>query len=679
MVYPELIINFPDIYQPTLILMKTIFIILSSLLICSSIRAEVRLPDIFTGNMVIQRDKPLQIWGWADPGERVKVIFNGQRVSTKAGKEGSWKVQLKPMPANANPQNLMVESKHNDVILKNVMIGDVWICSGQSNMVWPLRRLKAGEEESGEANYPALRMFTVSTEMALVPQDDLDGTGWKVAKGEVVMDFSAVAYYFGKHLLAEEGVPIGLVITAWGGTNIEAWTSMETLGKYDHIKKIYDGLDKAYDQNNTREEKSPARRLKMITAAVHKGDGLRLGWESVNTSTGDWDTITLPQARDNELFRDYDGAVWFRRSFDVPLPFRGKDLRFNMGNLYDHDMVWINGYLIGETYESKTARRYDISSDLLKPEGNEIVVRIFDYGNEGGFITDPYSMNFHPVEDSKGYQLLCGMWKHKKSYTLETSLNLPLDRPRSMANNSPSSLYNQMIHPLLNLSIKGAIWYQGEANASRANEYTSLFSDMILDWRKQWDQGDFPFLFVQLAAYDRPSEPTWPELREAQRKALELPNTGMAVTIDIGHPTNIHPENKWDVGKRLALAARKVAYGKDITFSGPILETAEPAGNKMRLTFSQVGNGLKVIGDYDYLMGFEVSADNEHFEFAKAEIIDEKTVIVWTDKVKQPAHVRYAWKNYPSEANLYNSADLPASPFRTGDWNWITEGKLYGN
>jgi sialate O-acetylesterase len=659
--------------------MRSIHLLVVALLIGHSAEAEVSLPGIFTGNMVIQRDQPVQIWGWADPGERVKVIFNEQRESTKTAKDGTWMITLKPMPANGNPQTLMVESRDNDIILKNVLIGDVWICSGQSNMVWYMHRLAAGEEESSQANYPSLRMFTVSNELALIPQDDLDGSGWKEARGEAVMDFSAVAYYFGKELLRETGVPIGLVTTAWGGTNIEAWTSMETLRNYEHIADIYEELDKSYDLNYTREERSRSRRLQMIRAAVHEGDGLRLGWESARTGTGDWDTITLPQDRDNELFREFDGAVWFRRSFDVPPPFLGKELRFNLGNLYGHDMVWINGYLLGETFESGGIRRYDAPANLMKPQDNKIVVRLFDYGGQGGFITDPYNLNFHPVEDSKGYQLLSGAWLHKRSYTLEEPLDLPPDRPRDMVNRSPSSLFNQMIHPLLDLSIRGTIWYQGEANASRAHEYASLFPDMIRDWRKHWDQGEFPFLFVQLAAYDRPSESTWPELREAQRKALELPSTGMAVTIDIGHPTNIHPENKWDVGKRLALAALKVAYGQDRTWSGPILEKAESEGGKMKLTFSQVGEGLQARGDYPYLMGFEVSADNEHFEFARAEITDERTVHVWSAKVPQPLHVRYAWKNYPAEANLINSEDLPASPFRTGEWKWITEGNHYGD
>jgi sialate O-acetylesterase len=291
--------------------MKTNLLLLLLLLLIGNITcwAEVKLPGIFTGNMVIQRDKPVQIWGWAEPGEKIKVSFNGQEERTRTAKDGTWSILLKPMQASANPKQLTVESEWTDIILKNVLIGDVWICSGQSNMVWPLRRLKTGEEESKAAKYRRLRMFTVTNEMAVVPQDDLEGTGWREAVGEVVMDFSAVAYYFGKQLLMETGVPIGLITTAWGGTNIEAWTSMETLRKYNHILKIYDGLDKEYDYNNTREEKSSAARLKMIKKAVYKGDGLRLGWESVKTSTGDWDTITLPQEMGNELFRDFNGAA----------------------------------------------------------------------------------------------------------------------------------------------------------------------------------------------------------------------------------------------------------------------------------------------------------------------------------------------------------------------------------
>jgi sialate O-acetylesterase len=662
-----------------MIKMNKLFIIPCLLYVSLTLQAEVRLPGIFTGNMVIQRNKPVKIWGWASPGEKVKVSFNGQDPSAKTGKDGTWMVMLEPMPANANPQPLLIESKQNDIILKNILIGDVWICSGQSNMVMQIRRLGAGEEESSQADYPALRMFTVTRELALLPEDDLDGTGWKIAEGEAIKDFSAVAYYFGKQLLLATDVPIGLITTAWGGTNIEAWTSMESLGNHDHIRRIYEGLDKSYDENTTREERSAETRLDLIKKAVYRGDGLRLGWEFPSTASEDWDTITLPQEQGNALFRDFDGAVWFRRVFDVPLPFRGKDLSINLGRLYDHDMVWVNGYLIGESFEPAVSRQYEIDAPMIHPAGNEIVVRLFDYGEEGGFITDPYSMNFHPVGDPKGYQLLCGSWKYRQSYAMDGALELPPERTGRMANSSPSSLFNQMIHPLLNLSITGAIWYQGESNASRAHEYASLFPEMILDWRKHWDQGDFPFLFVQLAAYDRPSEATWPELREAQRMALGLPHTGMAVTIDIGHPTNIHPENKWDVGKRLALAALKVAYGRDITYSGPILVKSEPDGDRIKLTFSQVGTGLKSKGEYPYLMGFEVSADNLHFEYARAEIVDERTVMVCSEKVKQPACVRYAWKNYPAEANLFNSEDLPASPFRTGEWQWITEGRHYGD
>lgn len=488
--------------------MKNALFILAFLLFAIPCKSEVKLPAIFTDNMVLQRDKPLKIWGWADKNEKITVQFNGQVQTTKAGKDGNWSIQFDAMPVMAQPLTMEVEGK-NKITLENLLIGDVWVCSGQSNMQWTLSGLQVGEYEAGTADYANMRMFTVSREMALSKQDDLNGSGWKVASGEELLDFSAVAFYFGKYLVEKTGIPIGLISTSWGGTNVEAWTSMETLHKYEHIATVYNELDKTIDYSKSATEEQ----------------------------------------------------------------------------------------------------------------------------------------------------------KEKRAHV----------------NRAPSSLFNQMIHPLLNLSITGAIWYQGESNAGRALAYASLFPDMILDWRKHWGEGEFPFLFVQLASFNRPETQTWPELREAQRNTLELPNTGMAVTTDIGHPTNIHPQNKWDVGKRLALPALHMVYEKEITYSGPVLESVDVGDGKLTLTFSQVGNGLKVMGDSDYLMGFEVSSDNRSFEFGMARIVDAHTIEVWSEKVKDPQYIRYAWQNYPAYANLMNSESLPASPFRTGSWEWITEGNRYGN
>ena len=658
--------------------MKNLIFLLALILFSVPGRSEIKLPAIFTDNMVIQRDMPIEIWGWADKNEKITVRFNGQVGSARAGKEGAWSIQLKPMSANTTPLSLEVIGK-NTIVMNNLLIGDVWICSGQSNMQWTLRSMEVGESESREAKFTDLRMFTVTREMALTTRDDLNGTGWKTADGEQVIDFSAVAYYFGKHLLKETEIPIGLISTSWGGTNVEAWTSMETLRKYDHIVTIYDGLDKTIDYSQTAVEKRREKKMEMIKEVAYEGTGLPNEWQKSGSSYETWDWTILPQEKENQLFDTFDGAIWFRKSFDLPTPFQDKDIQFNLGMLYDHGIVWVNGQKIGESFEPNRWRNYTAGAEYLKPHGNEIVVRLFDYANGGGIITDPLSMNFHPVDDAEISQLLCGEWQYKISYSLDTPLDLAVYSPKTVhVNGAPSSLFNQMIHPLLNLSITGAIWYQGESNAGRAFEYASLFPDMIKDWRMHWAQGDFPFLFVQLAAYERPATQTWPELREAQRGALNLQNTGMAVTTDIGHPTNIHPQNKWDVGKRLALPALNFVYKKDITYSGPVLEKAEVNQEKMKITFSLAGEGLKVTGDYGYLMGFEVSSDNIVFELAMGRILDARTVEVWSEKIRDPKYVRYAWRNYPVEANLFNSEDLPASPFRTGTWEWITKGNKYG-
>ncbi len=372
-------------------MMKNTLFLLALLLLANPCKSDVTLPAIFTSNMVLKRDMPLIIWGWADKNEKISIQLNGQIQSTRAEKDGTWRIQFNPISAVSQPISMEIKGK-NEIILDNLLIGDVWICSGQSNMYWPMKRLNVGLSEAKAADYPNLRMFTVTNEMALGKQDNLNGSGWMISTGKDIDNFSAVAYYFGKYLHIETGIPIGLISTSWGGTNVEAWTSMETLQKYDHIASVYENLDKTVDY-------------------------------SVNAS-----------------------------------------------------------------------------------------------------------------EEQK--------------------------KERTSVNQAPSSLFNQMIHPLLNLSISGAIWYQGESNANRALEYASLFPDMIQDWRMHWNQGDFPFLFVQLAAYNLQETQTWPALREALRKTLEFPNTDIDVTLDIVDPNNIHTQNQLDVGKRLTIKALKLTSDK---------------------------------------------------------------------------------------------------------------------
>lgn len=659
--------------------MKNLIFILTLILISLPCRSDVKLPAIFSDNMIIQRNMPIKIWGWAEKNERVSVILGEEELSTRAGKYGAWSIIFGPRDASFEPLNLEVNGK-NSILLRNILIGDVWICSGQSNMFWTMGRLVAGLPESDEASYPHMRMFTVEREMALTPRQDLAGTGWIEAEGRAILEFSAVAYYFGKELLTETGIPIGLISTSWGGTNVESWTSMSTLKKYPHITAVYEGLDKSVDNSISGTAKLRNDRIGILKEFVYEGIGLQEEWQKYNMSFVSWDWIRIPQKLDNELFNTMDGAVWFKKQFDLPSLYRDKDIQFNLGGFHDHGMVWLNGHLLGESFEPEPRRDYRAEAKYLKNHDNEIIIRVFDTSGKGGIITGDMQMNFHPVGKPDSKQLLCGDWQYKISLVLQEPFTIPsVESGRVRVNDAPSSLFNQMIHPLLNLSITGAIWYQGEANAGRALEYSKLFPDMIRDWRMHWGQGDFPFLFVQLAAYDRPRTQIWPELREAQRKALELPNTGMAVTIDIGEPDNIHPQNKWDVGKRLALPALKLVYGNEIVYSGPVMESTFSRDGRMIITFSQVGEGLMVRSKYGYLTGFEVSDDNLDFSFARARIIDPNSIEVWSDQIKEPVYVRYAWQNYPEDASLFNSEKLPAAPFRTGTWNWITAGNRYGD
>jgi sialate O-acetylesterase len=473
------------------------FIIIFVLLgLSPEISANIRMPRIFSDNMVIQRDAGIRIWGWGDPDESVTVILGDQKQETRTDRDGRWEVSLQPMKAGG-PFQMRVRGK-NSVEFSNVLIGDVWLCSGQSNMEWPVSRSADPDYEIPLANYPEIRLFTVPRTIETVPADDLAGGEWLVCSPESIPSFSAVAYYFGRHIHTESGVPVGLLHSSWGGTVAETWISGESISSVDDFREIM-------------------------------------------TGTG------LP-----------------------------------------------NG-----------------------------------------------------------------------------------DRGAGGPNSFPSLLFNGMINPITSFAIRGVIWYQGESNAGRAYQYREVFPVLIGDWRKQWRQEAMPFLFVQLANFmapvNDPSESGWAELREAQAMALSLPSTGMAVAIDIGDADDIHPLNKQDVGKRLALSALRVAYGGDIVHSGPVYNSMSIEGNRIRLDFTSVGSGLTVKDRYGYLKGFAIAGEDGKFHWAQA-FIERDQVVVFSNRVEKPVAVRYAWANNPADANLYNAEGLPASPFRTDEWPGITLG-----
>jgi sialate O-acetylesterase len=622
--------------------------------------AEVKLPYVLSDNMVLQRDIPVNIWGWANPGEKVTVVFNNQKVSAKAAKNGEWKVQLKPLAAGG-PFEITIKGK-NSIVLKNILVGDVWLCGGQSNMEWPLSRSRNWSTDKNSTDNPNIRLFYVPKRMSLKPLSNTNEAMWQPCNQETAGSFSAIGYYFGKNLQKELNIPIGLINSNWGGTDIETWISLETMYADKDYTAIIDKL-KASDLDKLQKEAEENLR-KWQHAISNEDPGIVNQWFAVETDAKDWKSMRLPQAWEGAGLPALDGVVWFRKEVKIPAALAGKEALISLGPIDDSDETYLNGVKIGKT-ENKydMPRVYKVPSGVLKEGINVIAIKVIDTGGGGG-LWGMDNQLFLEAGDSKF--ILADNWQYK------VGLDLPAPRETSSPNSFPSLLYNGMINPLLNFPIKGVIWYQGENNAGNYMKYRSLFPAMIKDWRSKWNIGDFTFLFAQLANYmeppQLPQQSTWAGLREAQTMTLSVPNTGMAVIIDIGEAKDIHPRNKDDVGYRLTLAALNKAYGKDLVYSGPIYKSMKVEGDRIMLEFDHVGSGLMIKDKYGYMKAFAVAGEDKKFVWAKAWLTPDNKVVVSSDKVKNPVAVRYAWADNPDDANLYNAEGLPASPFRTDDW-----------
>lgn len=642
---------------------------------CLTAWADVRLPHLFGDHMVLQRNKPIPVWGWADPGEKVSVVLThansgAKPVTTKAGKDGKWRVDLPALEAGG-PFQLVVKGKKNELSVNDVLIGEVWICSGQSNMAWSVNASNNAEQEKASASFPAIRHITIPRVISLTEEEDIKETPWLVTSPETVGGFSAVAYFFARDLYRELNIPIGLINTSWGGTQVESWISREGVDSFDEFAGISANLPASVEELNERRKKLLLDKIADAQGALPDLN-LARQFSKADFDDASWKSIKLPVFFDAQELPGFDGIVWFRKTINEPAIEAGKPAFIGLGVSDDIEEVFVNGVKVGETTEkSSKPRYYTVPNGLLKSGSNNIAIRVQDKEGRGGFQGRADQMVL--VQDQVQVAL-DGDWKYRVEEVFD---NKQFVGP----NHAATLLYNGMIAPLIPFGIQGAIWYQGESNAGRAVQYRKSFPLMINDWRKKWGE-EFPFLFVQLASFkasDGNSEKgsSWAELREAQTLTLKLPKTGMAVINDIGEREDIHPRNKQDVGKRLALSAFNTVYDKPVLHSGPQYKEMKREGNAVSVSFDHAGGGLVVKGDkYGYLKGFEVAGSDQKFYPAKAEISGDK-VVVWADAVPNPVAVRYGWADDNLEANLFNSEGLPANSFRTDDWKALTDGAKF--
>ncbi|UOB17580.1 sialate O-acetylesterase [Abyssalbus ytuae] len=618
--------------------------------------SQIKLPHLISDGVILQRNSSLQLWGWASPGEKIKLAFKKKEYNTVTGTDGKWEIKLEPQKEGGPHE--MIFKGNNSIKVKNIMFGDVWLCAGQSNMVLPVERVKEKyPDEVKEANYPYIRHFFIPTTTNLAgPTKDLPYGEWKSATGKDLLGFSATAYFFAKEIYKKYKIPVGLINASVGGTPIQAWISEEGLKSFpEDLTTIQKNKDSSYTNSLARLEQTNVKKEE-----TDKGLTENIKWYEQEYTPKGWKNINIPGYWEDQGVRDLNGIVWYRKVIDVPPSMSVTPAKLFMGRIVDADFVYVNGTKVGNITYQYPPRRYEIPQGILKPGKNTIVIRVINYAGKGGFVPDkPYNL----VANGKVLDLK-GTWQYKVGGAFEDILD---KSSRFVAQNQPSALYNAMVAPIINTSIKGILWYQGESNTGNPEPYYHYLPALIKDWRNKFNSHELPFLYVQLANfmevdYLPVKKSNWAELRNAQLKTLSVPNTAMTVAIDLGEWNDIHPLDKENVGKRLALGAFKLAYNENIIYSGPIYKSSEITDDKIIISFENTGNGLISI-DNESLRTFEVASADQKFVTAEAHI-EGNRVIVSNKKIQHPEFVRYAWSDNPEQANLYNQEGLPASPFR---------------
>jgi sialate O-acetylesterase len=634
------------------------------------LQAKVVLPSVFTDNMVLQQKTDITFYGDATKNKQltVKTGWNGKEYHTEADGQGKWSLKI-PTPAAGGPYEITF-SDGKKLQLKNVMIGEVWFCSGQSNMEMPVAgwgKVMNYEQEIAEAAYPAIRLFQVKKNTSLAPLKEVESTlgGWQECSSATVPEFSALAYFYARALWKELNVPIGVIDCTWGGTPAEAWTNHETLRQVMGFREEMDKLERLGFDPNRMEQAYSEERAHWQSLFTEKDKGMENGklcWTAPSLSEEDWQTISLPGYWEGKGLKDFDGIIWFRRSLEIPAEWAGKPLTLRLGMIDDEDITYFNGVEIARGAGYMTPRTYTIPAKLVKAGKAVLAVRVSDFGGEGGI--HGKAEELYVEADGKRISL-AGDWKYRIGLSLKGFPPAPVSPIQSSS--YPTVLFNAMVKPWTAFPIKGVIWYQGEANVGRSEQYGDLFPALITDWRRQW-RSNFPFYFVQLANFmeSKKIQPNseWAALREAQTKALKLDQVSMAVTIDIGLADDIHPKNKQEVGRRLALLALAGSYGKNVSSSAPVFQNYIIKGDKMELDFGQKQDGFKIKDTT--LKGFTIAGPDRVFYSAEAMVQNGK-IIVSSPKVSVPLAARYGWADNP-DCNLYGENGLPVAPFRTDCW-----------
>lgn len=628
----------------------------------------LRFAQLFSDHIVFQRDKPIKIWGFSEPYEVIEIFFDGRKSAVSTNLEGKWMAELPAMPAGG-PHDIRIKNKEKEKAINDVLIGEVWLCSGQSNMEFRVNQADDHKKEIAEANYPKIRHFEVPHEVEFEPQSDLKSGDWKVCSPKTVGEFTAVGYYFAKELYQKLNVPIGLIHSSWGGSQVEGWISAKAMEGSKVLSYYPPIMSKNWDEDAEHWRKNLIQKVygdkNYDVQKVVSSEYLKKGY-----NYNKWIKVNLGGAFDWQGIWAFRGNCFLQKDFESSEPLL-EESTLNFGINNSKMDLYINGNLIFSGKNEKTIS-IKIPPNTWKKGNNSILIKI-------GLTTIPAW--FGAGVDGKANDFSIETAHSKIPLSIQNWNMCPVwDEPMHFAhlmNNVGTTLYNAMIAPLIPYSIQGVIWYQGESNADRAYQYRESFPLMIQNWRKDW-KDNFPFLFVQLSSYGSNQNSNegsnWAELREAQTMTLKLPKTGMSVTTDIGNPNDIHPTNKKDVGKRLALNAFNVAYNNLKTIQSPLYKKVQFVSNTAIITFNNVGSSLMMKGSE--LKGFEIAGKDKKFYYAEAKI-DGNKVIVSNSLVTKPSSVRYGWSNSPIEANLFNQEGLPASPFRTDKWKGITIKKQY--